>query len=58
MRRRRARIAVDIDLDPVPGFGHDAESMAAGIRRVIIDSLGNYNPEVTVIDPGTQDGAA
>jgi hypothetical protein len=52
VKRRRVSIAVDIDLDPVPGFGHEPESMADGIRRIVNAALGHYNPEVTVIDRG------
>lgn len=52
---RRACIAVDIDLDP-PGYSaSDAEDMARIIRRAVNAELGQYNPEVTVIDPGQRD---
>lgn len=52
MKRQRAVIAVEVDLDPVPGWGNDAEDYAAAIRQWADNAIPHYNPTVEVIDNG------
>lgn len=47
-RKRRARIIVEVDLDPVPGWGNDPEDYATLIRNQLADSIPHYHPSVTV----------
>lgn len=47
----RARLVVEIDLDPVPGFGHEAESWRRYVERLLIGAADHYHPAVTVEAP-------
>ena len=49
---RRVRLTVDIDLDMVPGFGHEAGDWQAWLQVYLDRTVGHYCPEVQV-DPGT-----
>lgn len=46
MDRQRITFTVSIDLDPVPGEGHTAESMQKVIQSVLDLSVGHYGPKV------------
>ena len=48
LSRRRVRLVVEVDLDPVPGWGNVAEDFRDGIQRHLDDSIPHYNPAVTV----------
>jgi len=51
MERTRSKFAVYIDLDPVPGTMHTAESAAAVIQNVLNTAVGHYNPHVQIVSP-------
>ena len=44
--RRRARLIVEVDLDPIPGWGNDPEDWVGYIRRTLLDSAPHYHPAV------------
>ena len=48
MIRQRSRLLVEIDLDPVPGWGNAAEDHRALVQRLLDDAVGHYNPTVEV----------
>ena len=45
--RKRARIVVEVDLDPVPGWGNTADDYRALIQRQLSDTIPHYNPVVS-----------
>lgn len=47
-RRKRVALVVEVDLDPVPGWGNTAEDFRAYLQRNLDDGIGHYNPTVTV----------
>jgi hypothetical protein len=49
MNRTRIKIAVFVDLDPVPGTFHSAESARKVIDYSLQSIIGHYNP-ATVIE--------
>jgi len=46
--RKRSRLVVEIDLDPVPGWGNNAEDHRALVQRLLDDAVGHYHPHVEV----------
>lgn len=48
LRGKRVALLVEVNLDPVPGWGNTADDFRAGIQRLLDDSIGHYNPTVTV----------
>jgi len=47
LRRKRVLLLVQVDLDPVPGWGNTAEDYRALTQRLLDDAIGHYNPTVT-----------
>lgn len=47
---RRIRLMVEVNLDPVPGWGNVAEDYRALTQRLLDDSIGHYKPIVTIED--------
>lgn len=47
MKRVRAAIIVEVDLDPVPGWGNSVEDYVALIQRQLDESIPWYHPNVT-----------
>lgn len=48
LRRRRSTLTVTIDLDPVPGWGNEAEDHRALVQRLLDDAVGHYHPHVEI----------
>jgi hypothetical protein len=48
MERKRVKLAVYVDLDPVPGTFHSAESAQNTVRRLLKQSIPHYNPLVSI----------
>jgi hypothetical protein len=46
--RKRARLVVEVDLDPVPGWGHSVDDWQRHLQRHLNDAAGHYHPTVTV----------
>lgn len=46
--KRRSRLVVEIDLDPVPGWGDNAEDHRALVQRHLDDAVPHYHPTVTI----------
>ena len=46
--KRRIRLTVEVNLDPVPGWGNVAEDYRALTQRLLDDSIGHYHPTVTI----------
>lgn len=51
MERTRIKLAVYIDLDPVPGTMHTAENAQSVIQNMLNTGLGHYNPAVGLVSP-------
>lgn len=51
MERTRVKMAVYIDLDPVPGTMHTPESAASVLQNMLNTAVGHYNPHVQIISP-------
>jgi len=47
LRRKRARLVIEVDLDPVPGWGNTPEDYRALTQRLLDDAIGHYHPTVT-----------
>ena len=46
MKRERVTINITVDLDPVPGWGHSAESWVEWLTATLNSMVGHYNPVV------------
>jgi hypothetical protein len=46
--KRRIRLVVEVNLDPVPGWGNVAEDYRALTQRLLDDAIGHYKPTVTL----------
>lgn len=46
MNRKRARMTVIVDLDPVPGTFHTVESAEEQVRRILREAINHYHPIV------------
>ena len=46
--RRKVTLVVTIDLDPVPGWGDNPDDYRALTQKLLTDSIGHYNPSVTI----------
>jgi len=44
----RVRLVVEVNLDPVPGWGNVAEDYRALTQRLLDDSIPYYKPTVTI----------
>lgn len=49
MERTRIKLALYVDLDPVPGAMHTAENAASVIQNMLDTSIGHYNPAVMLV---------
>lgn len=47
MERKRIKLEVYVDLDPVPGFFHSKESAQRAVRNILQDRIPHYNPTVS-----------
>lgn len=48
--RRQATLVVTVNLDPIPGWGYFAEDHRALTQKLLTDSIGHYNPVVTIVE--------
>jgi hypothetical protein len=48
MGRQRSRLVVEIDLDPVPGWGNTADDHRALVQRLLDDAVRHYHPTVVI----------
>ncbi|WP_028637738.1 hypothetical protein [Nocardioides sp. URHA0032] len=46
--RRRSHLVVEIDLDPVPGWGNNPDDHRALVQRLLDEAVGHYNPIVEI----------
>ena len=54
MARERVALIVYVDLDPVPGVMHTADSAQQVISAYLINNINHYNPQVLVAPPTMQ----
>jgi hypothetical protein len=47
LRGKRVRLTVEVNLDPVPGWGNTAEDFRAYVQRTLDDGIGHYHPTVS-----------
>lgn len=45
--RRRAAFVIEVDLDPIPGFGHTPETWRTWLERTLSYGAEHYRPTVT-----------
>lgn len=50
--KKRAKIMIEIDLDPVEGWGHEADDHVRAIQQYLERTIPHYNPTVSLIDNG------
>lgn len=55
MRRNRIQILVEVNTDPVPGWGNDPHDYVKHIERLLNDTIPHYKPVVTLIEMPTDD---
>lgn len=57
--RKKARLVVEVDLDPVAGWGNDPEDWRAMLQHYLDYAVPHYNPSVVLsaTPPGVGDGA-
>lgn len=48
LKRERICILVEVDTDPVPGWGNDPQDYVKLIERNLNDQIPHYNPVVTL----------
>ena len=48
MKKKRARMTIEWDLDAIPGFNHGPEDMVDSIQCHLDGTIPHYNPQVTV----------
>jgi len=48
MNRPKSRLVVEIDLDPVPGWGNSPEDHRALVQRLLNDAVPHYHPTVVI----------
>jgi hypothetical protein len=56
MARTRIKLSVYVDLDDIPGAFHSAESAQNIVRNILRDTLGHYDPLVSVESSDTSQG--
>lgn len=52
LRGKRVTLTVEVNLDPVPGWGNTAEDFRVAIQRSLDDMMGHYHPTVTIREEG------
>lgn len=55
MERTRVKLAVYVDLDPVPGLFHTADSARNAIGNMLQDAVPHYNPMVSIESRDTRE---
>lgn len=54
MRRRRIRILVEVNIDPVPGWGNDPQDHVKHIEHYLNQTIPHYKPVVTLVAVPTE----
>ena len=49
MKRERIQILVEVDTDPVPGWGNDPNDYVKHLEYLLSQSIPHYNPVVTLL---------
>jgi hypothetical protein len=49
MKRERIKILVEVDTDPIPGWGHDPNDYVKHIEQALNRTIPHYNPVVTLL---------
>ena len=49
--RRRTRLTVEVDLDPVMGWGDNPDDWRNYLQRHLDSVVSHYNPTVTIEEP-------
>ncbi len=50
MKRQRIKIEVEVNLDPVPGWGNRPSDFVMGIQRLLDQTIKHYDPKVTFVE--------
>lgn len=50
MKRQRVTLLVEIDLDPVSGWGDSPLDFESLVKRNLMDSVPHYHPKVRLLD--------
>lgn len=48
MQKYRVALTVEVDIDPVPGWGDNADDWQRHVQRFMDESVSHYNPVVTI----------
>jgi len=51
MKRKRIKLVVWVDLDPVPGTFHTPESAKENVQAILKSSIPHYNPMLEPLPP-------
>lgn len=49
MERKRIQILVEVNTDPVPGWGNDPQDYVTHIHNILMQTIPHYNPVVTLL---------
>lgn len=50
MDRERIQIIVEVDIDPIPGWGNDPQDYVKMLEKSLSDRIPHYNPRVMLLD--------
>ena len=50
LQGKRVRLVVDVNLDPVPGWGNHVEDFRDAVQRHLDNVMGHYRPRVTIAE--------
>lgn len=49
MVRNRIKILVEVNTDPIPGWGHDPNDYVEHIQNILNSTIPHYEPDVTLL---------
>ncbi len=52
---KRIKIYVELNLDPVPGWGNKPEDFVVHTQRLLDNSIPHYNPTVFLVDKKSEE---
>ena len=58
LKRKRIKLVVEVDLDPIPGGMYSRESARVAVQAILNDRIKHYNPTVNRdpdYDPNKED---
>lgn len=50
MDRERIQILVEVDIDPIPGWGNDPQDYVTMLEKSLSDRIPHYNPRVMLLN--------